>query len=267
MRSTKLLVCGAALAAVTLTACTSADNSAPTGGGTNTEAKAGGQAGFDSLKSLSDAVAQKSNSAKSAHMTFTGGVGGETLEGQGDFSFAGEDTAMRMTMATPQGEITVLFVDNALYLKTGQELEPGKPWLKLDLGGTNPLGNSFDSVKDTDPRKMLAQLTESGEIKSVKADQIDGKATTHYSIVVDVAKLKDKDLGMDKAAIAELQKSGVKTIPIEVWVDGDSLPVRFITEVPAAGQNAKIQADYSDWGKAVEIKAPPAAEVAEFPGG
>ncbi|WP_436492060.1 hypothetical protein [Actinokineospora sp. HUAS TT18] len=268
-----LLVSGAALMALTMTAC-SGSSSTSTGGTTPaSESKASGKAGFDSLKALSDAVTEKSDGAKSAHVVFTGEAAGEKIKGEGDFNFAGADTAMQMTMGTAEGDIEMRFVANVIYIKTPQELQPGKPWLKLDLNDKdNPLakmlGSSMSSMKNTDPTQTLKQLAESGQIKSVKDEEIDGKAVKHYEIVVDTTKLKGAELGMDESAIKELEKAGVKEMPVDVWINEENLPVRFVIDVPtAAGAGAgKVQADYSDWGKGVEVKAPDASEVAELPG-
>lgn len=273
MRKTTLLVCGAALAALTLTACSS--GSTPTtgasGSSTTTEAKPT-KSGFDSLKALSDAVTEKSDGAKSAHVTFKGEAAGQKLDGEGDFNFAGDKTTMQMTMTTPEGEITLRFLDNVIYMKMPQPLQPGKPWLKVDLADkNNPMAKamegSLDSMKNADPRQTLKQLADAGEIKSVKQEELDGKQTTHYKIVVDTSKLKGSALGMDEKSIAAMEKAGIKEMPMEIWVDEENLPVRFITEIPGKGaESGKVQADYSDWGKAVTVEAPPAAEVAEMPG-
>ncbi|MBC6448369.1 hypothetical protein [Actinokineospora xionganensis] len=272
MRKTTLLVCGAALAALTLTACNSATPSTGTSGaGTSTEAKPT-KSGFDSLKALSDAVTEKSDGEKSAHFKFTGEAGGQKLEGEGDFNFAGEKTAMQMTMSTPEGDITMRFLDNVIYMKMPQPLEPGKPWLKIDLADKdNPMvkamGGSVDSMKNADPRQTLKQLADAGEIKSSEEVELDGKSTTHYKILVDTSKLKGSGLGMDEQSIAAMEKAGIKEMPVEVWVDEENLPVRFVVDVPGkGGASSKVQADYSDWGKAVKVEAPPAAEVAEMPG-
>ncbi len=272
MGKTKLIAAVAA-AAFALSACNGASTGSPAATGPATtapDASSAGKQAFDSLKSLSDAVAEKSSGAKSAHVTFTGDAGGQSIKGEGDFSF-GADTAMRMTVDSPEGAMTVLFVGETIYIKTPQELQPGKAWLKIDLSSDNPLtkslGGSLDSIKETDPSKALAQLAGAGEITATEKETLDGAETTHYSITVDVAKLDGGAMGMDPTAVAELEKAGVKELPVEIWVDGDNLPVRFVTEVPAGGAKAKVQADYSDWGKAVDITAPPAAEVAELPGG
>lgn len=274
MRKTTLLVCGAALAALTLTACNSGDSSsapAASGGGSSAAAKPG-KTGFDSLKALSDAVTEKSDGAKSTHVTFKGDMAGQKITGEGDYNFAGENTSMQMTMTMSMGEITMRFVDNVVYMKMPQPLQPGKPWLKIDLADkSNPMakamGGSLDSMKNNDPREIVKQLVDAGEIKSVKEEEIDGKQTTHYKLVVDPSKLKGGGLGMDEKSVAALEKAGIKEMPMDIWVDGDNLPVRFVTEIPAmaGGPAGKVQADYSDWGKGVTVEAPPAAEVAELP--
>ncbi|SDH56550.1 hypothetical protein SAMN05192558_11178 [Actinokineospora alba] len=274
MRKKTLLVCGAAIAALTLTACNSGDSSsAPAGsGGTTTAAAKPTKSGFDSLKALSDAVTEKSDGEKSAHFTFKGEAGGQKLEGEGDFNFAGEKTAMQMTMSTPEGDITMRFLDNVIYMKMPQPLQPGKPWLKVDLADKNnpmvkAMGGSVDSMKNADPRQTLKQLADAGEIKSSEEVELDGKPTTHYKILVDTSKLKGSGLGMDEQSIAAMEKAGIKEMPVEVWVDEENLPVRFVVDVPGKGAaSSKVQADYTDWGKAVKVEAPPAAEVAEMPG-
>ena len=65
MRKTKLMVAGALLATLSLTACNSAQSgtAAPVGGD-QTSAAGGGSGTFDTLKSLTEAVAKKSESAK-----------------------------------------------------------------------------------------------------------------------------------------------------------------------------------------------------------
>ncbi|GLZ38462.1 hypothetical protein [Actinokineospora sp. NBRC 105648] len=273
---TKLLT-AVAVTALSLTACNGSSTSAPSTSaptssapGTGTaDATDAGQSGFDTLKSLAEAVKQKSTNSKAVHVKFTGSAGGAELNGDGDLSF-GAQTAMQMSMVTPEGTITTRFVDNAIYVKTPQPLQPGKPWLKLDLSGDNPLAKtlngSLDSLKNADPSKSLGQLVTAGKITAVKPEQIDGRQATHYSITVDVTKIKAADLGLDSEAVAQLEQSGVKTYPVEVWVNSDDLPIRYITEIPAAGTTAKIQADYTNWGKAVDVSAPPAAEVATLPG-
>jgi hypothetical protein len=276
MRKTTLLVCGAALAAVTLTACSGTPSTSTPSGAGSTSAAAetkSGKGTFDSLRALSDAVTEKSDNAKSSHVTFSGTVAGTKIDGEGDLNFNGDSVSMQMTMSVAEagGEVTLRLIDKIMYMKMPAPMQPGKPWLKLDLSDPNNplaagLGGALDSAKGSDPRETLKQLAEAGEIKSVKDDEIDGKATKHYTLVVDVTKMaKDNGLGVDETTIKEMGKTGMKELPVEVWIDEDSLPVRLVMDIPAGKESGKIQTDYSDWGKAVKVEAPPAAEVMEFP--
>ncbi|MBM7770016.1 hypothetical protein JOD54_000220 [Actinokineospora baliensis] len=266
----RLLVAVTVAAALSLTACNSAGQQANGGGA----AAAGqGKSAFDTLRGLTDAVKAKSTTAKSAHFTFTGSAAGEELKGEGDYTF-GATPGMQMTIDTPDGAVSMRLIDSIVYIKTPQELEPGKAWIKLDLNDKdNPLaamlGKSLESARQTDPTKTLEQLADVSEITGVKAEEVNGQKTTRYSLSVDVAKLQGKaaEMGMDPSSVAEIEKAGVKTIPADVWINADDLPVRYVMEFPVKSEKVKIQADYSDWGKAVDITAPPADQVAEFPTG
>ncbi|WP_253885500.1 hypothetical protein [Actinokineospora diospyrosa] len=271
MGKSRLLVAVTAVATLSLTACDSASPQAT--GGTVAAAPGQGKSAFDTLRGLTDAVKAKSTTAKSAHFTFIGSAAGQEFKGEGDYTF-GTTPGMQMTIDTPEGAVSMRLVDPIVYIKTPQELEPGKPWLKLDLNDKdNPLaatlGKSLESARQTDPTKTLEQLADVSEITGVKDEEVNGQKTTRYSLTVDVAKLKGKaaGMGMDPDSIAEIEKAGVKSVPADVWVNADSLPVRYVMEFPVKSEKVKIQADYSDWGKAVDITAPPADQVAEFPTG
>lgn len=270
MRKTRLMVAGALLATLTLTACNAKESGTATPAGAASSDTKPGATGFDSLKSLADAVKDKSTSAKSAHVTMTGSAGPQAINGEGDFSFAGADTAMQMTMSTPQGDMTMVFADKTFYMKLPTELTPGKPWIKIAPGGDDPmsqaLGDSLDSITASDPREALAKIVDAGKISKSEKVELNGEQTTHYSIVVDVAKLTAES-GYDDATRKQMEAAGIKELPMEIWVNGDDLPVRVITTVPVEGAGeVKTQADYTDWGKAVDIQAPDPSQVGTLGG-
>ncbi|EWC58185.1 putative lipoprotein precursor [Actinokineospora spheciospongiae] len=270
MGKTRLMVAGALLATLTLTACNAKESGTATPAGASSSDTKQGSTGFDSLKSLAAAVKDKSTNAKSAHVTMTGSAGGQTIDGEGDFSFAGADTAMQMTMSTPGGDMTMVFVDKAIYMKMPTELTPGKPWVKFSAGGDDPLsqmlGDSLDSMTGADPREALAKMVDAGEVTKTEKAELNGEQTTHYSITVDVAKLTAES-GYDEETRKQMQAAGIKELPMEVWVNGDDLPVRMITSVPVEGAGeVKMQADYTDWGKGVTIEAPDPSQVGTLGG-
>lgn len=225
---------------------------------------------FTSLAELSKAVDTGSSAAKSARMSFSGSDGTDKLSGEGAFDFAGESTAMAMTMTTPaDGTMEMRLVDQVAYIKGGEELEPGKPWLKLDLAGDNPmaeaLGGVLEQLEQTDPRRSLRDIISIGELTGSGPDVIDGAPVTRYEIAVDVAKFAEQR-GASPDEIAEIAKLPTKTITYTAFLDADDLPRRLVIEMPRPGSaTMSITVDYTDWGKPVTVEAPPAAEVAELP--
>lgn len=263
--------------AVTLGAC--GDNGS-SNTGTNTDTNTGGNApaAAANVADLAKAIGDQASEKTSAHMKISGDVAGEQLTGEGDVSFAAANSAISMDMETPEGSISMVLVDNIFYIKmpAGQELEPGKPWFKIDPNSDNPLADAFGSVteelsKSADPRVALEEFKDTGEITDTKEEDLDGVATTHYTITVDVQKLADaQDDPTQKQAMQQVIEAGLKDFPVEVWVNEDDLPVRVVVDMPTpdgkGGTTAtKMQVDYSNWGEPVDIAAPPADQVAEFP--
>jgi hypothetical protein len=282
MGKTKLLVAGLAVAGLALAGCGGTTPGVPgTPGGGAPQTTAGGGGGdagsgaFDSIKALSDAVSAKSTSAQSAKVSMKTSAAGQNIDADGVFKFAGADTAMQMTMTMPGlGEMEMRLLEGIIYIKMPAGVLPdsSKPWVKIDPEDTsNPMaaqmGGVMDTVEKADPRLMLEQLAQSGTIKDVKADSVDGEEAKKYTIEVELSKLgEDNNLGIDPTAVKELEKAGVKTVTYDVWVNNEDLPLRFVTEMKVMGQDVKVQADYTDWGAPVDVSAPKASEIGEMPG-
>ncbi|HEX6351739.1 hypothetical protein [Actinophytocola sp.] len=262
--------------ALTLGACgDNTTNGTPsTGSNTGADAPAAAANVADLAKSISDQAVEKT----SAHMKMTGDFGGETIEGEGDVSFDAANPAMSMDLTTSEGNMSMVLLDGIVYIKMpdGQELEPGKPWLKVDSNSDSPFAEVFGQLSDqlsesADPRSALEQFKETGEITDTKEEKLEGKQTTHYTITVDVQKLADsQEDPTQKAALETAIEAGLKDFPVDVWIDEDQLPVRISFDMPAPdGQGgtatAKMQVDYTGWGEPVDIAAPPADQVTEFP--
>jgi hypothetical protein len=258
--------------AVTLGACgdKGGDN-----GGANPDAGGNAPAAAANVAELAKSIGEQTVEKTSAHMVLSGDVGGQKLTGEGDVSFAADDSAMSIAMETPEGAVSMVLLDQIFYLKMpeGQELEPGKPWLKIDPNADDAFGELFGSMteelsKSADPRMALEQFTEMGEITDTEQVELNGESTTHYTVTVDTAKWAETlDDPIQKEAI---EKSGMKEFTIEAWVNSEDLPVRITTDMAAPdgqGGTAQVamQVDYTKWGEPVDITAPPADQVAEFP--
>lgn len=274
MRKLTALLSALALA-VTLSACT--DNAADDGAANNTGNSGGGtEEAATNLAALAKSIGDRTAETSTAHMVFTADAAGQKITGEGDLEVGADDAAMTMTMSTPEGNVGFVFLDGIMYLQVGQELEPGKSWIKIDPNGNDPMAKALGGVSDqmrqqADPRQTLAQFEKSGEITSQEETELNGETVTHYMITVDVEKLaaEQKDPTLKKA----LQEGGIKDFPVELWVNEDELPVRIKVDMPmadpasGAATKASVQVDYTKWGEPVTIEAPPADQVAEMPQG
>lgn len=276
MRKTGIALSAFALA-LTLGAC--GDNSGGDSGTTTTDTSTSTGAPAEAAKNVADlakSIGDQATAKNSAHVTMAGNFGGEEMTGEGDVSFDATNPAMQIDMTTSSGDISMVLVDQVVYIKVpGQEID-GKPWLKIDTNSENPLAKVFATMSDqmsknADPRTALEQFKEAGEVTDSKEEDLDGKKTTHYTITVDVQKLADAQTDpVQKAGLDAAIKAGLKDFPVEVWIDEEQLPVRVAFDMPAPDgkggtATAKMQMDYTDWGKAIDVTAPPADQVAEMP--
>ncbi len=265
MRAITVLICGMVVALLALVGC----------GGTQQAAQ--GRSDFDTFEALTAKVAEQTAAKRSVHFVLAVQAGEQSFTGNGDGTF-GAKPAFQLSMSIPQaGQLGMRLVDDVLYLKLPQGITPGKPWVKIDPNGDDPiskvLGPSLRQLKqNSDPSQTLKQFEGAGVITAKAPEQLNGLSTTHYSITVDIRKairgLTDPEL---KDMVEKALPSGVDTFPLQLWLGQDNLPVRMIMVVPfenpstqAPGQ-VRISIDYSNWGKPVEIAAPPADEVGELP--
>ncbi len=240
----------------------------------------GGAETANNLVALAKQVGDRTAESSSAHMVFTGGAGGMEIRGEGDIEVGGDNPAIAMDMdAGGQGRMSIVLLDGVLYMKLPEGLSTGgKPWVEIDSTDTgSPMAQALGSLTDqmrqnADPRQALEQFKEAGTIESSAEEDLNGTPTTHYKIAVDVQKLADQQQDPTlKQAMQEAIRSGLKDFPVELWVDEENLPVRMAIEMPtadpASGKTVpvKVQVDYTNWGEPVDIQAPPADQVGEFP--
>ena len=246
---------GAALALaglLALGACGSSDESPGTSGGsssTTASTDSGADSGADAAKGdkvdageVAGRMVKAMQKAGSGTMTMK--TGGQ--EASGDFRYADGKLEQHTTVPVEGSEMEIVAVGEFVYLKglPGQ----AKPWVKIDPSSDDPISQMFKGIVEggvSDPTKMAANLK--GTEATVKAK--DGDTTT-YEFSVDPAKaLGSTPSPSPSATMAPLTMTYV--------LDKDDRPVTISTT--AAGQS--IEVTYGEWGKKVEIAAPPADQV------
>ncbi|MBO0841502.1 MAG: hypothetical protein J2O49_11850, partial [Sciscionella sp.] len=287
----KLIACGVAAAAV-LTACAHATTGNPiavNGAPGTGVGQAGGTVTMTALaKQADDSTSQHTTSKATMTATVNGA---DVIDAKGQQRYK-PDLAVDMTMSmnlqalvgasgqtsgAPQGmpttiDMEMVLLNKKLYMKLPTQLSgslggdsASKPWLEIDPNSGGSLGQSFGSMIDmaqqnSDPSKFLDDLRDAGAtINSSTPEQLNGQQTTHYSITVDTKKLLEHYMsGAQQQQLNGSLSSMPKTLPMDVWMNSDNLPVRVTMTVPAGGLTMKTRVDYTDWDQPVTITAPPA---------
>jgi len=241
-------------------------------------------------------TASRTAAAKTARTRFLitvasipGLEGRVTMTGEGVVDFEHKNQSMTMNMAElfaklPEGErptsdgeatLELRVVDAIMYMRLPmlRQLDPsldGK-WLKIDLAaaarsaGIDPSALTGSSVGQ-DPASYLSILggADQKDVKRVGNETIDGVETVHYHANIDMVAAMDRlaAASSDRSKLGKLvEQMGLKTMPVDAWADADGRvrKVQMVTAV--SGQQATMELGFSDFGLAVDVSAPPAAEV------
>lgn len=243
------------------------DSSAPsTSSSTQSEDEADAQAQAMSVATFQKAVerAQNKKEGRSGHMdaSFDMKVAGQSanLTMSSDFASGDgpEDAVMDVSMDVAGQEMQMRLVDQVVYVKgPGMSMSPGKPWVSIDTDDpNNPLGSMFESAG---PQSFTEYLSGGKDLKNLGSETIDGVETTHYELTVST-----KDLLADNQQLATMAPQSVgmpKELTINVWLNSDQLPVQM--KIPF-GKVGSFEAHFSDYGKSVQVQAPPANLVSEM---
>ncbi|MFZ1486621.1 hypothetical protein [Nostocoides sp.] len=162
-----------------------------------------------------------------------------TIKAEGDFEVGknGQQNS-DLTMELGGSEMRIISVDGDSYMKG---LFSQDKWIKSDAASVGaPDVNTFD------PSRMAKAF---GDIKA-KVTAKEGDTTT-YALELDLKKLF--------AAMETDLPTGMTlpdTIPVTYTLDGDG---RLVKSTVSMGMEVLIE--YSEWGKKVDIKAPPSSEI------
>lgn len=287
MRKTTLVAASAAVLALTLTACSGNSGTAqPAAAGSQTQAEGGSglASPFTDAIALASASKQGTEKSKSAKFTMEGSAAGQTLSASGAMAFDGANTKFSMSTTTAGETTEMRMVDKVMYIKLPAEQQKqmgtDKAWAKISADGTDPISQAMgtamsQSADQSDPSKILDQISKAGRIISSDQTELNGEKVNHYKVELDVAKAIDQFTGQVPAAardqINEKLKGKDLKIPAELWLNKDNLPVQVTMDqgpmmqaLGAPAGDAKFTMKYSDWGTTVDVTAPPADQVVDF---
>lgn len=202
------------------------------------------------------------SSISTAHETLTmnTSAAGKTVQMHAEADVQMSPLAMTMTMTMGSTKIDEMLVDGVMYMKA-PALSPSGKWLKLDIAQMSQMmGGSGMSDALTNPLgmmdKMSAYITKA---TYVGPDSVSGASAKHYRMTVDL-----------KSAMAKLfpnlPTSAAGSIPAsaneDIWVDDQGRAVKTVVDFGTGSMTTLL----SDFGKQVDVQAPPASEVTTAPG-
>ncbi|MBO7936702.1 MULTISPECIES: hypothetical protein [Streptomyces] len=189
----------------------------------------------------------KTENRGSAQVTMVtdNGTGPVTMEGTYSwgsgvaFDVKVDAKAVQMQALTKSAKIRMLLVGGNYYY----DIDPqpsgplkGKEWMKID-GSAVKSGLGFGGGSG-DPLAYIKSLRDSGSVKDLGKEIINGQSTTHYRAVI--------------------QPAGANgTVTMDLWVNAQDLPVR----TKQSSASASVTTTYRTFGATASIKAPPAAET------
>ena len=208
---------------------------------------------------FSSEVIKAQTAAKTAHIQASINAQGQKMTMSGDMQMAKDDVAFDLTMAGASlgGGAQLILADRVIYLKMPGLTQTDK-YVKIDIGdSSNPMAKMFDQMLgQLDPSRTFRAFEGITTLKKVGTQEIDGVETTHYSVKVDTQKALQAQGMAGQVPPGQLPK----TLTYDVWVDGDHLVRRMTMDI----QSTNVDMSFSRWGEPVDIKAPPASQIASM---
>jgi len=216
------------------------------------------------------AAGQNSSDAKSVsfemQLALSGGGSGSSFETEAEGVYDFENSQMQMTMDVMGQEMAAVMDGAVIYTKMPFL---GEGWMKQDLeelNGGNPL-----EVASQDPTQVLTWLQAAGDdVEEVGTDEIRGEEATHYRAALNLEDALEDLEGEEREALERaLELLGDDGMEVDVWINGEGLPVRVLYEMSFGNSgikalddaNIKFSLEFFDWGQPVRIELPDPKDV------
>jgi hypothetical protein len=220
-------------------------------------------------------AAAKTANTGSLEADFAVSAQGLSGSGSGVFNSRQRTGQAKMTLTANGRPIPVdSFVDgDLLYLRSPafkQATTLNKQWIKLNLAtlgsaqGSTDLSGILDASPS--PANALAYLQGSSTVDKVGSESVGGVDTTHYSVSANLDRAAKRASGSTRDAVqGVISQSGVRTLPLDVWVDGNGY-IRKVRYDEHAGrrQAAKVTMELHDFAGPVAITPPPKDSVVDL---
>jgi len=179
------------------------------------------------------------------------------------------------------GEIEMVLDGSTLYMRLPFLEGAGlKPWVEIDLRAIAEEEGldlpSLQQLGQADPALTFAYLrAASDNTQEVGQEDVRGVETTHYRMTVELARVAEQVPAeqreqMRAAVQALIEATGLETVPVDAWIDGDGLIRRMdlgyedVEVAPGEKGDMSMSMELYDYGVDVAVSLPPSDEVMSF---
>ena len=221
-------------------------------------------------------AASKTANTGSLEADFAVSAQGLSGSGSGVFNSKQRTGQLKMKLNASGRQIPVdSFVDgDVLYLRSpafAQATTQNKQWIKINLatlGSSQGQHRPEREILDASPTPANALALPAGLLDrgQGRLESVGGVDTTHYSVSANLDRAAKQASGSTRDALqGVISQSGVKTLPLDVWVDENGY-IRKVSYDEHAGrrQAAKVTMELHDFGAPVAITAPPSNSVVDL---
>ncbi len=176
---------------------------------------------------------------------------GQTMSMEGDSRTDAKDPAVKLTMSASGLDIDMVIIDKKIYIKGIPGQGDAKTWAVFDE--SSAIGKQFaGSAGQLDPATMYDDFDKAvTDVKDLGPETVEGEQLEKYELTLDTTKM---------AGMATVPETGAKlpaSLTYTAWLDADNHLRRIVFDVSGVKATMKM----SRYGEAVDISAPPAAQV------
>lgn len=198
---------------------------------------------------------QAAGSFKGRATTTTAGVT-MTIETEAVYEGGKARSHGKTTPDSPQ-QLETIAASGVVYLKSAGLGVPAGKWLKVDSNDPANKDNPFAALAaSSDPETALRAMGDLDSLELVGTEKVDGVEADHYKAVMNTQSYADV-LGLPADAASTLPK----TIPFDMWIDGDNRPVKYEVSLSVQGVSTSTSQTYYDYGADVEVTVPKDSET------
>ncbi|MQY06168.1 hypothetical protein [Actinomadura macrotermitis] len=157
-------------------------------------------------------------------------------------------------------------IDRMAYCKLDEPAwRPGKPWASASVDGSSPgaglMADEVARVRRDDPAEQVKALAASTDVRESSERGRNRHLTGTLTFEQALARFDPKIRPERERTYRTL---GVGTTRFDLWLDPAGLPSKAVMVVSTSTGDLTTTAVYHDYGRPVDVRPPPAAQVAGF---